>query len=439
MKNFALTIIATMGLLLYLVSPGYSNPNAAALTLDEVLHHAAQTNPAILAARQELMEVEELYPQARAGWLPSLSAEASIYATDIESSNFSQGDGATTKDYTLLLDQPIFRGGRTFADTARAKYLIQAGEATLQQSEQSLYLRTVNAYMNLLRDAEIYSLRKSNQESLQKELNATQERYDLGDTTITDVHQARQRYQRAQSETVRAIGAYEGAQAVFEEETGLLPNALMRPVRNFAFPASLDGLIAMGEENNPSIWIAKYSQLASEEEVNSIFRELFPQISAFASYNKQYDPQPGIVPETETETIGLRATLALYQGGATRSRVRESKHAAKRLEYEIEDITRNIRQEVRSDWHDYLAARQELDSRRAEIESASLALEGVREEARLGQRTTLDILDAERELTEAKILLAQAMRNEIVAQYTLASRIGLLGRDMGGDKMAASQ
>lgn len=437
MKYITLLTLTTIGLFPFSINPAFCNPYESALTLQDALNHAAQTNPSVLAARQELMEVEELYPQARAGWLPSLSAEASLYATDIESSNFSQGDGATTKDYTLSVDQPIFRGGRTFADTARAKYLIQAGEATLQQSEQNLYLRTINAYMNLLRDAEIYMLRKNNKESLDKELHATQERYDLGDTTITDVHQARQRFQRAKAESVRAMGAYKSSQAVFEEETGLSPSALTRPDPTFTFSGTLDGLITMAEDNHPSIWIAKYRQLAAEEDVNSIFRELFPQISAFASYNKQYDPQPGIVADSETSTIGLRATLALYQGGATRSRVRESKYAAKRLEYEIQDVTRNIRQDVRSDWNDYLAASQELASRKAEIQSARLALDGVREEARMGQRTTLDILDAERELTEAKILLAQAMRNEIVAEYTLAARVGLLRRHISNNQISS--
>lgn len=185
-------------------------------------------------------------------------------------------------------------------------------------------------------------------------------------------------------------------------------------------------MIAMAETANPDIWIAKYKHQASEHDIDAVLRELFPQISAFASYNKQYDPQPGIVADSETQTIGLRATLALYEGGSTRSRIREARRASYRQKYEVERVRQEIRQEITSSWRSYLSAQAEKKSRKAEIKAAEMALEGVREEMHLAQRTVLDILDADQEVIDAKVAMARAERNEIVAKHSLAANLNML-------------
>lgn len=395
------------------------------LTLNAALHHVYENNPSLLAARQELEGTRELDPQARAGWRPSLNAEASIYTTDVENSNFNSGDGATTKDLTVNLDQPIFRGGRTFAETAQADSLIQAGEALLRQSEQDMFLKTVNVYTNFLYDSEVLDLRMENEEIMQKELKAAQERRKLGETTVTDVHQAKARHQRAKSETIDARARLEASNAEFVEVTGLTPANLDEPETVFDFPALPETMMLMAEEQNPELRIALYEQDAAEHHTDATLRELFPQIAAFASYNKQYDPQPGIVDESETKTIGLRATLALYQGGATRSRIREARHTAKRRTYEIDEVRQKIRREIMSNWRACLAAHAEIESRKAEIDAAKQALDGVREEERLGQRTLLDILDAEQDVLNARITLAKARRDETVTRYALAASLGM--------------
>ena len=138
----------------------------------------------------------------------------------------------------------------------------------------------------------------------------------------------------------------------------------------------------------------------------------------------------GITEQSETQTIGVRATLSLYQGGATRSRMREAKRSAKRQWYEIQEIKNRIRQETTSNWHSYLAARRVTNSRQMEIESAVLALNGVREEARLGQRTILDILDADAELIEARIALANAQHDEVVSQFALAASLAMISPEI---------
>ncbi|MAE50707.1 MAG: hypothetical protein CMH27_02745 [Micavibrio sp.] len=408
----------------------HAQDNAAYPKLAQIFAHVHDRNPSLKAAQEELSETRELYPQARAGWLPSLDAEASIFATTIENSNFSTGDGATTKNLSVNVNQPIIRGGRTFAETARARALIRAGEALLTQRMQEIYLQAAVAYADLYRDAEIWRLRQDNVDILAKELDAAQERYALGESTITGIHQAKVRYQRAQGALIEASADLESSEARFFEVAQMRPEGLFRPVYNVQFPDQLETIIQMAERQNPEIWIADYQQKAAEHNVDAVLRELFPQISAFANYNKQYDPQPGITEQSETQTIGLRATLALYQGGATRSRMREARRSAKRQWYEIQEIKNRIRQETTSNWHSYLAARRVTNSRQMEIESAVLALNGVREEARLGQRTILDILDADAELIEARIALANAQHDEVVSQFALAASLAMISPEL---------
>ena len=436
MKKFLLTFACSAALIFgfkFLIPHAHAQ-GPDVLTLNEAMSHVYQTNPTLLAAREELEENRELYPQAKAGWLPTLGAESSIFATDIENSNFGNGDGATTKDFSVTLDQPIFRGGRTFAETSQARNLIKAAEYILLQEEQGTYLRTAIVYMDLLRDAHIYTLRQENENILQQELTAAQERHNYGEATITDVHQAEVRFQRARADRIAAQGNLDESEAAFIEVVGHLPPSVVKPELDFTLPTEIEEMVFMAENQNPEIWIAKYQHAAAKDNVDAIMRELFPQISGFASYNKQYDPQPGIISSSETQTIGLRATLALYQGGATRSRIRESKRAAKRQEYTIEEIQRRVRRDITSNWNNYAASRAETYSRMAEIEAAEMALEGVREESRLGQRTTLDILDADKDVIDARVSLAQAIRNEVVAGYTLAARLGMLQSAQGSDQ-----
>ena len=393
------------------------------------LRHVYESNPSLYAAREELKETKELYPQARAGWLPNISAETSIFTTDIDNSNFGAVDGTTTKDITLGVTQPIFSGGKTFAAVDRSHHLIRAGERILNQVEQDLVLKTAMVYANLLCDTRILKLRQRNEKSLKNELAAAQDKYNFGENTVTDVHQAQVRYQRAMSDTYYATGQKQASEAAFVEIVGHAPLSLASFNATFHFSQDLELMVQIAQRNNPDIDIAQYRHEASKKQIDVVLREMFPQISAFASYNKQYDPQPGLIDRSENKTIGLQATLALYEGGATRSRVRESRYAANRQKYQIEEIKRRIRQEVTSNWRMYQASQAQLASREKEIEAAELALEGVREESRMGQRTVLDILDADQEVTNAGISLAKTHRDNMIAKFQLAASLGILGLD----------
>ena len=393
----------------------------------EILKSVYQTHPGLNAAREQLKETKELYPQARAGWLPTIDASAQIYATDIDNSNFGNGDGATTKNLNLSLDQPIWRGGQTFAETDRAKDLIMAGEANLHEREQDILLQAVIAMLNLNRDRELYNLRLKNVDNLNKERTAAQERFDNGVLTITDVEQAKARLASAKANLVNAERSLEISEAEYKAVIGQEPPKQMNiPMIDFQFPDSIEDMKSMAESTNPTLWISRFQHDAAGHNADAVFRELFPQISAFASYDKQYDPQPGIVPDSRTETIGIRATIPLYAGGARHSRIREAKYAEQRRAYEAEDMQRQVIQDLIANYRAYLTVSQERALRENEIYANQQALKGVSEEANLGQRTVLDILDADRDLINARVALANAKRDETFAQFSVAAGLGIL-------------
>ncbi len=421
--------------LIFFDTPTHAKNKQEYTSLTDILKKVYLTNPTLQAAREELKETQELYPQARAGWLPNIDAEASIYATDVESSNFGRGDGATTKDATLSINQPIWRGGQTFAETARANDLISAGKAYLRQREQDIFLNATILYLDVLQDYELLDLQKNNETILKQELEAAHERKEIGEITNTDVQQTQSRLSRAKSERASAKRNYEITSAEFEEITGLkVPERMLMPYIRFDIPNTVEDMIDLAQKRNPRVHIAYYEQQAAEHNADASFRELLPQVSAFASHNRQYDPQPGIVDRSETDTIGLRATLKLYEGGAARSRASEAKSAAKRQKHLIEETKRNIAQEVRSNWASYIAAQSITENRKQEIEAAEEALKGVRIEAGAGQRTTLDILDADQTVIDAKAELARARRDENVARFSLVKSLGIFdGRALFSD------
>jgi len=399
-------------------------------TLKTVLLAIHQSNPTLLAARQQLKRTEELYPQARSGWLPSVTAQAGIFKSNIENSNFTSGTGATTKDLTLGIDQPIWQGGRTFSETNRASDLISAGYDVLRAIEQDIFLNTARAYINILQDQELLDLRHENEQIFDDEYMAAQEKFEIGYGTSTDVQQSLASLIRAQSNRIQAKSNLDISYAKLEEITGeKMTNNLTMPSFDFPIPQQSFAIEKMTEKQNPELRIALFEKQAGDHNIDSQFRVLLPQISAYASINKQYDPQPGITNENRTDTIGLRATLAIYQGGLTRSRIREAKYAAKQGEHQIEETRRRLLQESVSNWISYKTAILRTENYKQEVTATEKTLDGVRAEEQMGQRTLLDILEADEDMIDAKIALTRARYDEITLKFALAKSLGLLNAD----------
>ena len=398
------------------------------------LRQAYQDNPTIRAARAELHAVFEQLPQATAGWRPDFQTESSVVynKTDSGDGGFegisgSTDNGNTSKDVSVSVDQYLYRGGRTTAATAAARSVIQAQLANVASVEQTVLLDAARAYMDVYRDEALLRLSQNNSEVVGRQLEATEDRFDVGELTRTDVSQANARLARAEADVITARGDLRSSRATYRQVIGQeSPENLSYPVVDFTLPPTLDDIVRMAEDANPNVLVSEYLHKAAEDDVDEVFGELLPELALSGSWTAAYDPQPGLLKDEKSGSLSLVASLPLYESGSTRSRVREAKHTANQRYLEILESRRKAHQEAIIAWEVLQAAHAEIRSRQAQVEASEIAQEGVRQEADVGERTILDALDADQEYLDAQVALVTAKRNEVVAEFALAATLGLL-------------
>ncbi len=404
-----------------------------ALTLQETFEQVYRDNPSLQAAREGLKATRELYPQASAGWKPNVNAEASLYSTDINSGNFTNGDGATTKSASINLEQPVFRGFRTAAEMEAAEKDIEAGRAGLWRLEQDIFLQVAQAYIDVLRDRQVLLLEQQNRDLFAREEEAVMARFDAGDVTQTDVKQTQAQHANAMAGEALAQAGLQRSEATFEELTGIIPpHSMEMPVPQFNFPQTRDELATAAATYNPQLSEIRYLHDSARSDIKSSQSTFYPQVTAFASFIKEYDPQPGIIDASDTGTVGVRARINLYEGGANIARTREAKFRANQKMIQIREAERSIKSELVTSWRRIGAYEAEISARELEVTAAKFAAEGVREEARIGERTVLDTLEAEQEVVEAERALIEAKRSHLLSSYMLAAALGRLTADSLG-------
>jgi outer membrane protein len=395
--------------------------------LEHVLLESYVDNPTLRAARSELKAVHERLPQAQAGWKPTVTVDADVNKAKLsQSPGKLRYDGTTSKSVGIDVVQPLYRGGRTMAAVDGASYVIGAQRAILNATEQRIMQDVAIAYMDVVRDQAVLELRTNNKTVIEKQLEATRTRFEVGELTKTDVSQAEARQARAEADVTRARAVLKSSEANFTRLAGLVPGTLGYPRLNFNFPKDLDQATAFAESNNPAVIASKFTHKASITDIDGIFGELLPSISLFAAADKEYDPQPGSLDSSESAVFGVNASIPLYQGGATRSRVRQAKYNANKRLVNIQETIRSSQSETITNWEAWHASKAEIFSREAQVDAARIAREGVYQEADLGSRTILDTLDADQEYLDAQVALVGARRNEIVAQFALANTLGIL-------------
>ncbi len=411
---------------------GYFHGNltpAGAQTLAEALADAYSTNPTLDAARAELRAVNEGVPQALANWRPEsfLTVSAGKARVDTETSD---AETLTPLEATAEVVQPLYRGGRTVAATSRAEQEVLAQRATLDSVEQSVLLRAAIAYMDVWAAQSVVALTESNERVIERQLEATLDRFTVGEVTRTDVAQAETRLATASAERIAAEGALRSNRAVYEEVIGTVPGILLPPPPLAGLPGSLDEVTELSISRNPDILAAGFSEKASRHRVREVTGELYPTValSASLSHIEEFNSRDS---ETQRARILAEVTIPLYQQGAVSSRVREAKQVSNQRRIEIEEARRRIEQESISAWEGLQTARAQIRSFESGVRSAEIALEGVRQENEVGARTILDILDAEQELLDAKVNLVRSQRDEIVAGVAVLSATGqLTARDL---------
>lgn len=423
-------LIMVSGLINFVSMPA----RAETLSFDAAMRYVVSYHPAILAAQAQLRAADEQFAQAQAGWRPSLNAEGDLGWTDLKDDAFSnQQTTGVNRGGNVTLDQPLYRGGKTTAEINRARHLILAARATYAQTVQATLLRAGMAYADLVRDRTVLALNQQNAARLQTEWNAAQERFRGGDVTVGDVEQAQTRAARGNADAIRAQNNLTAAQAAYESAIGLPPaDELVLLPASFQFPDTAAATTGVALNDNLDLFAAKEQALAAQEDVKDGYGDLLPQISAFASYDNQYQPEYGVVDHATTSSVGIRARLALYDGGVSRAHVRAQKDTAAQRQWNIDDLTAAVRADAVRQWQDWQSQHSIIAAAQSELEAAQKASDAVSAEAQIGTRPVVDVLDADQDLLGAQNALATAQHDEFTAALNLAATLGHLVPSMMG-------
>lgn len=395
-------------------------------SLQDALVHTYQSNPTLLAERARLRSTDENVSQALSEWRPtvSISGDAGYQirrrTTDggDKTSNTTQPRGAT-----LSIDQTLYNGGQTSAATRRAENLVRSDRARLLRMEQNVLLSAVTAYVGVMRDQAVLELNINNERVLRHQLEATRDRFSVGEVTRTDVAQAESRLSRAIAERVRAEGDLVNSRATYQNVVGTAPGKLepAKPLKNL--PANEAEAMKLARERSFGIVEAEFIERAARDQVDRVSGELLPTLDISGDFSLDYE---NVNSESETDTIAITATLRipLYQSGDVSSRIRAAKQIVAQRRNERNQAVRDAREEGTRTWEDLETARAQIRSFTAQVRATEIALEGVQQEARVGSRTVLDVLDAEQELLDARVSLVRAERDEVVAAYQLRGAVG---------------
>ncbi|SRR6266536_334222 len=400
-------------------------------TLSQALVYVYQGNSQLNAQRAQLRATDESVSQAASGYRPQLSAGLNAGLQGVKN---GLPDG-TTQSGTLhprmaglTLTQPLFNGFRTANSVRQAEAQVRSGREALRNIEQTVFVNAVTAYMNIVADQALIEAQEANVTFLRETLAATRERIQLGDVTPTDVAQAEARLNRGLADLNAAQVALAIEQANYTQVVGVEPGRLKpaEPIDRL-LPADRDQAIALALREHPTVVAAAYDVDAAERAIHVAESSLLPNVSvqASASHSIETDPTLATTRTDQASVIG-QANIPLYDGGMAASQVRQAKETLAQNRLMLDQARRQSRTSAVTGWAMNDGAKNAVRAADAEVRAATVALEGVRREARAGQRTTLDILNAQQDLVSARARLIQAQRDRVIASYTLLAAIGRL-------------
>jgi len=403
--------------------------------LEGALVLAYQNNPALNSQRASVRATDEGVPQALSGYRPKLTLSGSVgsqyWDTTTKSSTTNQtytqlSGNLTPNTYGATMTQTLYNGFQTSNRTRQAESTVQAARETLRTTEQVVLLNAVTAYMNLLRDGAILDLQRRNVEVLQEQLRQTRDRFNVGEVTRTDVAQSESRLASGRSQVLSAEATYKASVATYRQVIGVEPGKLAAgsPVDRFS-PTTLPQAVSVATATHPAVATAQYNVDAALLAVKVAEGALYPTLALQGNVQQSNETT---VLQTKTFTASAIAQLSVpvYQGGAEYSLIRQAKETLGQRRLDLDTTRDQARQTVVQSWGQLEAAKANIEATQAQVQASEIALNGVREEARVGQRTTLDVLNAQQELVNARVALVSAQRDRVVASFTLLAAVGRL-------------
>lgn len=403
---------------------------AKAQTLEQALVTAYQNNPVLAAERASLRAIDEEVPQALSNWRPTVEVSADATRADTFNSNRVSGFGGkdqvrTPRGVSLNITQPLYRGGRTIAATSKAENSVMAARAQLTAVEQAVLLGTATAYMDVVRDLAVVDLNMNNEQVLKRQLEATLDRFEVGEITRTDVSQARARLAGATADRIQAEGNLVASRAAFRNVVGVPPKNLAPPPPPTDIPLDVEAVLKAAAASSPAVIKADFDALASRDDVREIRGELRPTLNLVATVERRLE-SAGNISRSIERSVGASLTVPLYQSGSVYSRLRQAKQTVSERRRDLDQARRDAAESATRAWESLQTAQARKQSFGAQVRANQIALEGVEREASVGSRTVLDILDAEQELLDAKVNLVRAERDEIVAVFQVKEAMGQL-------------
>jgi outer membrane protein len=427
MNAFGQSVLRTAAALAVATVAAVWSLPAHAETIAGALAKAYAGNPQLQADQARQRATDERVPQAKSGWRPQVEAQAGVsrnwQGTRLNGAPATSERDFTNRNFTITLNQPVFDGFRTENSVREAEAAVAAGNQNLLAVEQDVLLNAATAYMNVLRDREIVSYRRQSLSYFDEQVRAANARFNVGEITRTDVSQATARASQARSDLAVSIGNLEASVANYVRYVGDAPGKLKYPGLSPRVPKTLRAAIDISSETNPQILAAAFNEEAAIANIGVRKADLLPQLGFQAQYSVAAEPSSALA-ESESASVGGVLSIPIYDGGSTYSRIREAKQTASQRRLQVLDARRQVRESVVRAWHLLKAATATISAASDAVAAQQVAVEGVREEARVGTRTTLDVLDAQNELVNAQIALANAKRDRIVAGYQLVAAIG---------------
>lgn len=409
-------------------------------TLQQALIEAYTSNPNLLAARAQLRALDESLPQASAGWKPTVELSGQYGYNVSHTGNLpppAPGSfslfPSVTKTHplseTATVTQPIFKGGRTYFGVQEAEHNVEAGRERLRSTEQQTFTNVVTAYFNVIRDRATVDLNKNNVGVLQKQLDAANDRFEVGEITRTDVAQAEARLKQADSQLIASQAQLTASEDAYKTVVGHAPGNLEIAPSLPALPKSEDDAQAAALSSSPTLGAARETEKASNAAVKAAVGALLPSLSVSGQYSHQegtfnFAGTSGLT--TNASSITGQVTVPIYQAGAEYASIRQAKHTASQNRLLSDEAKRDTEESVANAWEQLLAAGAAITSNKEQVNADRIAYDGVVQEAQVGSRTTLDVLNAEQELLNSQVSLVQSQRDQYVAAYALLSAMGEL-------------
>jgi outer membrane protein len=424
---------------------GMASATCVAETIESALIRAYQNNPQLNQQRAAVRVTDEGVPQALSGYRPRVAVTGTLgenYTSEtVKSSTVVSTPGggvrsvgvdanlaATTTPWTVgaTVQQTLFNGFQTGNRTRAAESQVSSAREGLRVLEQTVLLNGATAYMDVLRDTANLEVQRSNVRVLEETLRQTRDRFNVGEVTRTDVAQAEAQLAAGQSAELAAESTLTTSRANYRQIIGVEPTNLApgSPVDRFS-PSTLGAAINQGLVENPNVTAAMYGIDVAFLQVKINEGALYPTVSVQGTVQQQSMPQITVTNVFAAQVVGT-LTVPIFQGGQEYSLIRQSKESLGQQRLNLELIRNQARQAVVQSWGQLLAAKAQVTAAQSQVTSSEVALNGVREEARVGQRTTLDVLNAQQALVNARVALVTAQHDRVVASYNVLAATGRL-------------